>query len=209
MKQDKLKGMEQRGQAYWYQDGIWELIVGMLFVLYAGYYALVGSISEDQALHTVLTVGYIVVIPGGMLLGSWIAKRLKSRVSAPRTGYVTFGRSRGHKTQAVALGAVIAGGAVAGALLSDEIYVPVLIGGMGMAFGAGVTGFRLGVVRLAIVGAVALAGSVAIGLATTEPETAFSLFFGVAGVALAVSGIVTLIGYLNANPLPDDEEDEA
>jgi hypothetical protein len=209
MKNNNVEGMQRRGQSYWYQDGIWELGVGVLFMLYAAYYALVGSVDEQSTLFSILSIAYIGVIPGGMLLVSWAVKRVKVRISAPRTGYVTFGTSRPRRVNAIVISAVVAAGTIAGALLVKTLYVPVLVAGIGIAVGTGVTGVRLGVYRLSIAGAVGLVSSVFIGLVVDEPEPAFTYLFGITGAALAVTGLLALVRYLKKHPLPEAEEEEA
>ncbi|MFP4112886.1 MAG: hypothetical protein ACLFUA_00830 [Spirochaetales bacterium] len=206
MTNNGIETMQRRGQAYWYEDGIWELVLGVLFAAYAVYYGVVGLLPEDNTVGRILTVGYIAIIPGGMLLASRIVARLKSRISAPRTGYVSFRRSPRRWVRSAAVAAAAAIVSVVGFLLVDLVYVPVLVGGAGLAVALGWVGVRLGLVRIVVVGAISAVFAVALSLVTDDPEVAFSTLFGATGVASAIAGAGALVRYLREHPRPAEGE---
>lgn len=208
MMEDRIREMEKRGQSRWYEDGLWELVLGVLFVLYGAYYAAVGLLDEGSTLSTVMSVGYIVVVPGGMLIASRVMRSLKARLTAPRTGYVSFKRTSKRRLWTIAVASGAVGATVAFAALIRTVYVPVLIGGVGLAVGLGVTGYRLRLPRFVVVGAVGLVASFALAVMTDDPEVAFATLFGSVGAALAISGGTVFARYLRAHPVADDEEPE-
>jgi hypothetical protein len=74
----------QRAQRHWMEDGLVELMLGLLMSTQMGLYMAastlpVGFIFLAQALVITITLGIVAVF-----------KRLKARVSFPRTGYVAF-----------------------------------------------------------------------------------------------------------------------
>src|SRR6185369_4688276 len=74
----------RRAQRHWMEDGLVELMLGLLMSTQMGVYMLAGA----------LPVGFI-FLAQALVLASTLGivagfKRLKSRVSFPRTGYVAF-----------------------------------------------------------------------------------------------------------------------
>jgi len=51
MKHGNIRNLQRRGQAYWYEDGLWELVIGVLFVFYAAYYGVVGILPEESSVR--------------------------------------------------------------------------------------------------------------------------------------------------------------
>lgn len=206
MKRRNLRDMQKRGQQYWYEDGLWEITIGLLFVFYAAYYGVVGLLPEESDVRSIMSVGYVVVVPGTMLVASWIVHRLKERITAPRTGHITVARQSGHIVRTVLLAAVVAGATVVGALLIETLYVPVLVGGGGMAIALGLTSYRVGIRRMIAPAIVSLLAGFVLSVTTHEPEPAFSFLFGSVGLVIAMLGAVTLSRYLRRNPEQQDEE---
>ena len=208
MNQDTIERMRKRGQRYWFEDGLWELVIGSLLVVLAIYYGIVGSFEPGSALRTIFTVGYVVVVPGVMFLTSRVMRSLKAQVTAPRTGYVSFRRSKRRIARSVAIGATIAVATVAGTLLIEEINASVLISGLVIAFVFGATGYRVGPPRFYVPAVVSLTAAVLLSLTVDDSETAFSLLSGGVGLVVVASGGITFARYLRQNPGPDDLADE-
>jgi hypothetical protein len=207
MESQSIRDMQRRGQQYWYEDGLWELTIGLLFVFYAAYYGVVGLLPQESGLRSVLSVGYIVVVPGAMLVASWIVRRLKERITAPRTGHIAVVRSR-HIVQAAILAVVVGGATVAAALLIESLYVPVLVGGGGMAIALGITTYRVGIKRMIVPAIVSLIAGFVLSVTTSAPEPAFSFLFGSVGLVIAALGALTFSRYLRRNSKQQDEENE-
>lgn len=199
--------MRKRGEQYWYEDGLWELTIGLLFVFYSAYYGLVGLLPQESGLRSILSVGYIVVVPGAMLVASWIVRRLKERITAPRTGHIAVVRSR-HIIQAVILAAVVGAATVAAALLIESLYVPVLVGGGGMAIALAITAYRIGITRMIAPAVVSLIAGFVLSVTTDAPEPGFSFLFGSVGLVIAILGAVTFSRYLRRNPEQPSEEND-
>lgn len=204
MKNVDVDRMQRRGTMYWLEDGIWELALGILFVLYAGYYGTVAALPADSGIRIGMSVGYVVVIPGGMFALSMVVKRLKALVTVPRTGYVSFNKGPRRRIRSAIVGAAVAIVAFLGMELVDLLYMPVLIAGLGLALGLGITGHKIGLPRFIVVGGIGLATAIVLSLITDVPEIAFSVLFGSVGLIVSVTGAVVFRRYLRTNPMPQD-----
>jgi len=209
MAQDTIGTMQKRGQRYWFEDGLWELVIGSAFVVFAIYYGIVGSLETGSTLNTILSVGYVVVIPGVMILSSRIMRSLKARITAPRTGFVSFHRSKRRIARSIVVGVVVGGASAAGAIFIDAINTPVLLGGLAMAFVIGITGYRVGVRRIYVAAITILVSAIALSLTVADTEAGFALLFAIGGLVVAITGGITFVRYLHRNPVRDEEHGDS
>jgi hypothetical protein len=102
---------EQRARQYWYDDGLTEIATGCVFVA-------VGALFLAEAVGLVASgfssLGLIVVVFAGVLLGRWLVRVAKERITYPRTGFVQY------RLRARGMGARLATGAV-GAILAATV----------------------------------------------------------------------------------------
>jgi hypothetical protein len=80
----------KRAQRHWMEDGLVEMMLGLLMFTHMGVYMTLSALPEGPRANVGLTflvqalvLGITLAIVGGF-------KRLKARVSFPRTGYVAF-----------------------------------------------------------------------------------------------------------------------
>jgi hypothetical protein len=127
-----IRELERRPRRYWNIDGIPELVLGVVWVLW-GVALLVGEALPRGAAWRV----YWMVMPAVLVLGGMaanqITKALKRRVTYPRTGYVelpapTAAVRGGAAAIAVGAAAVVAGLILKGRTTGAEHTAPVAIG---------------------------------------------------------------------------------
>ncbi|NMB88380.1 MAG: hypothetical protein GYA17_08455 [Chloroflexi bacterium] len=157
-----------------------------------------------------LGLGQPVLLIGGAWLGRYAVRRLKEKITYPRTGYVLYRSSSGRQRwmragRSAGIGALVA---IVVILVSHQVgdhWVPAISGGL-FCLAMLLVSARMGLVRFLWLGvAVAL-----IGILTTllDLPTLYdtALFFGLFGLAWLASGGLTLLDYLrNTQPLPEGE----
>lgn len=198
-----LASMQNRGPRYWYEDGIYELVLGALFLVFSACQLVAALAPGGSAARGLAGAGFVAVVPAGMWLAVRMVRRLKAWITVPRTGYVSFHRSGRRYWRTLAIAIAFSGLAVAATFLVRGVLVPPIIAGavwcLGMAWIAG----RLNLPRFALLGACGLAAGIALGLLLEEPAAACAAYFAAVGLLLAASGAVTLAGYLRRHPQPE------
>lgn len=104
-----LAEIEGRPVRSWNIDGLQELMMGVLWIIWGGAF-LVGQTLPKNWMSAL----YWTVVPALLALsgfgGNWVVKRLKERITFPRTGYVELKEaSRATRLGTAALAMVIAG----------------------------------------------------------------------------------------------------
>ena len=202
---DDLKHSQLRAIQYFYADGSFEFGFGLLCLL-LGVYFFVETHVQGWLL-AVVDGSLVLVMIGGAWLINRLIKRLKERLTWPRTGYIKYRREEGpRRGWRVATGLVVGGlvGAI-GAVLVTSLNIrlatmPVLTGFI-LGIVLGFLGWRARLPRFYL-----LAGlSAATGLAVSGMENAIALAacYLAIGLLLFVSGGVTLWVYLRSTRPPE------
>jgi hypothetical protein len=104
-----LTDIEHRAKRYWNVDGLPELMMGLLWMLWGGSWLFGQSLPRGTAWNV-----YWMFTPALLALSGvasvWATKKLKARITFPRTGYVEWkGPTRGERltAAAVAMGAAM------------------------------------------------------------------------------------------------------
>lgn len=197
----RIRDAERRAYRYWYEDGLIDILLGM-FLLLVGATSVLEEVPLPEGLAIAAGVVRIVVVVVAALVLRRIVRRLKERVTYPRTGYVAYRRRPGW-LRWLKVGTGVTAGAIIGLLSVSQSgvvqWLPVLAGTL---IGAALlyAGVRFDLTRyhaLALVSV--LAGGVAAWLALSS-TLRLALLLGIVGLAAVVAGVVTLIGYLRRNP---------
>ena len=85
----ELEGAQQRSQRYWTIDGLPELMMGLLWVLWGGAWLFGHSLPRGPvfAMYWMFTPA-LLALSG--VASVWATKKLKARITFPRTGYVEW-----------------------------------------------------------------------------------------------------------------------
>jgi hypothetical protein len=196
-----LKNPQLRALQYWPMDGLSELLVGFIFLLAAIIYYVQESTS-GSLLSKILGIASVILVCGVGFGGRWIIQRIKERTTYPRTGYVNYKSSwknKGNVAIAVGVMALVLAFVVFTAVTDTKL----------IAWGPVVCGLFLGILMiqagyrqprfyfLAFLGLLIGAGLVVSGIRIV---LGMSLFFGLNGLILLISGSLTLWKYLRQNP---------
>jgi|SRR3990170_8481642 len=87
--QPDLDELARRPRRYWTIDGLPELVVGVLWIIWGGAWLIGQNIPHDWR-----WAAYWLIVPPVLALSgfavNWITRRLKERITFPRTGYVEW-----------------------------------------------------------------------------------------------------------------------
>ncbi len=204
-----IKNLTRRTYQYWYNDGLTELAAGSLILL-IGLINLALALLNSSILNQVSLIFQPLVLIGGVFAINGIIKPLKERYVYPRTGYVAYHKPEGRRlhllrAMAAVLGLVIA---IAAALLLrviNEAWIPAFVG-LALAMFMTYLGVKLGLMRFFVVaGFTILLGIIAAWLQLNDLYAKFFIYGGF-GLALIVSGGLTLWHYLRSTQPPAGEE---
>jgi len=197
----------RRTSRYWYEDGLAEMAMGCIFAALGLVFFLQRALPPGPLQALCGMLGPLAAVVGVGLLGSRVLKVAKARITYPRTGYVAYRRmTASHRLQKAAMGGAI-GALVAtiAALPSLKVWVPA-ISGLIMGSVWVYLGHRLDLPRLYMLAAAAAVLGILVSLGGFDDLTAGALYFAGLGLAIVVSGAVTLGVYLRSTePLAEEE----
>lgn len=195
--EQQLAQSEQRALRYWYQDGLFELGLGVLFLLVGILFGMEARLPVDSGWRVFAVLALPVLTVGGVLLLRWVVRRLKEQITYPRTGYVAYRRpAKARWWRAAIAGAM--GGLVAVLLATHPIslaWIPAIQGLLiGLVIYTLANRFNLGRFYLYAV------ASVLFGVGATwrvdEPAWGSAFYFAASGVVLIAGGGWVLNRYL-------------
>jgi len=213
MNNDEMKQVEKRVKRYWYTDGIAELASGGMFLLLGLYFGVLGYFEEGSLVSVILQVSMILVFVGGAFGVRWLVNTLKSRLTYPRTGYVEYRvNEKDAKMRRYVVMAVAMMFAVASIVLIDYIRgldSMVLFSGViiGVIFVA-LRGRSSGLKRFYLLGGLSIVLGIGLAFSNLTQVYTLSLFYGLLGIAIIISGGVVMRQYINENPVQMENDNE-
>lgn len=200
----EIDRVQQRTWRYWYEDGVVEIAAGGIFLLLGLLFLVEGIAPAGSLPASFSAIGLPVVLIGGMWLAGRIVAAVKARLTYPRTGYVAYSQPARARRLATGIVAVVVGALVAGLLTrapATLAWVPLL---QGLIVGAALLYFgqRIGLTRFFVLALVSALAGVAASLAGLGESLGDAAYFGAMGVALLVSGGLTLRTYLSRTQPP-------
>jgi hypothetical protein len=213
MNNDDMKQVEKRVKRYWYTDGIAELASGGLFLLLGLYFGVLGYFEEGSLVSVILQVSMVLVLVGGAYGVRWLVNALKSRLTYPRTGYVEYRiNEKDAKRRRWVVAAVAMIIASASIVLVDYIRgldSMVLITGVlvGVIFIA-LRGRSSGLQRFYVLGGLAILMGTGLAYSGLPQIYTLTLFYGLLGIAVIISGGLVLRRYLAENPPQSEMSNE-
>lgn len=208
--QTNLSNVEQRVRRYWYTDGIGEIIGGGVFLSLAAYFSIQQYFGAQSAIGAILESGLIVILIGAVMIGRRMINALKTRLTYPRTGYVDYSAPEKNvmwrRVFTMAIGMAVAIFSIAITRSISTIDSMVAVTGVLVAVILLVKqGWSFGVPRFYVLSAASLILGVILSVSGLPRGYNLGLFYGLIGIAFAVSGGVTLWKYLQENPMPSED----
>lgn len=208
---DDIDKTVKRPQRYWFVDGLTEIAVGVIFVLVGLLFLVESFAPPDSPLAQISALGFPVIVILGWLVASRLVGAAKARLTYPRTGYVEYRRQPArHRVTRFVIGAAI-GIAVAFvlgvlAMTAPEslAWIPALQGLIVGAFWA-YLGWHFALTRFYVLAIVSVVLGPAAALAGLGDIRGNGVYFSLMGVAMIVSGAVTLLSYLRQTKASGDD----
>jgi hypothetical protein len=205
---ENLDKLSKRSQQYWYSDGFAEIVVGGLFVLLGAYFWLQYILEASSSLAGMLTTMFVILIVGSGFLGRWLIRTLKERITYPRTGYVAFRRPERSRLRSILIIALTISVAIAiSALFAGEASLQRWIPGVsGLVIGLLWTyfGLKSELIRFYLVGIFSVLTGAATSWWGSDTGLGLTIIYGLVGLAMVISGTITLLRYLNASEADND-----
>lgn len=199
----------RRTQQYWFEDGLVELLLGLLFLLLSGlFWWQVTSDSEYAPLVGGIAMPFIITL-GAILMGVSL-RWLKQWLVYPRTGYVTYAKPTNKQRGLSALLGLVIGAATAAAIVQLELAeLTTAFIGAGMGFALFMLGNRAGLMRFHLLAVWAVAVGIVIAFLGVNENVASTYALGLIGLGLMVSGTVGFWHYWQNSEPGNDEPMEA
>lgn len=210
---DATVEIEQRVKRYWYMDGIGELMGGGMCFLLGLYFPAQQYFGEQSFIGGLLQAGFVVILIGGVFLSRRLVNVLKSRLTYPRTGYVEYRENNRNAIFMRVLAAVVAATVAVVSIFVARRFATIdamaAVTGVLMAVILIVKqGWSSGVGRFYFLSAASLVFGGVLSVSGFSRGYNLGLFYGLMGIAFAVSGGLTLNRYLRDNPLPAEAANE-
>ena len=199
----------RRTQQYWFEDGLVELLMGLLFmVLSILFWWQVSSDSKYAPLVGGIAMPFIITL-GAILMGVTL-RWLKQRFVYPRTGYITYAKpTNKQRSMSLLVGAVI--GAVMAVLIIqlDLANLGTALIGVAVGFGLFMLGNRVGLMRFHLLAVWSVVVGVTISYLQVDESMASTYALGFIGLGLLVSGVLVFWRYWHNSKPGNDEPMEA
>jgi len=207
-----IKRIEKRTVQYFYEDGLNEIALGLIFLLLGGYFFAQAAIPEGSPLNAMLSVLFVFVIISSGFLVSRFIRYFKRRITYPRTGYVAFKKKKPNPKRRAAV--VITSGLIGASLAALYTLSPALkalfpaLNGLLFAVAIFFIANKVGLVRFHVLAAASAAIGVVVTTSGVGDIKGVSLYYGLFGAAMVVSGLAALIVYLRRSPRPEAGDTE-
>jgi len=203
MTDDEIRDMERRTRRYFYDDGFVEIAVGLLFLLLGGYFFADVALPAGSRIKSWLDASLVLVVLAGVYLVGRLVRFLKHRITYPRTGYVAYKKKEATPRRRV--GAALSGGVIGAALAalfaaspSSRAWLPA-INGVVLALACFFFARRTEVGRFYILAAASAIIGTGVALAGIGDTKGISLYYGVFGATVLLSGLAAFRLYLRGS----------
>jgi MFS family permease len=201
-----IKKIEKRAVQSFYDDGLVEIAVGLIFVLLSAYFLSQTIVPRGSSINAILMGLFMIVLVSSNFLGGRFVRFFKRRITYPRTGYVEFKKKEPspRRRAAAAIAAGIIGASLAalyGLSSSVRTLIPASYGVL-IGIAVFVIANRIRLVRFMVLSAVSTMIGVGIAVAGFDEIKGAFLYYLLFGLAVIASGLATLIIYLRRHPRP-------
>lgn len=198
-----LAEVARRPQRYWTVDGLPELVMGFLWIVWGGAWLIGESLPRDWRYTIYWTLTPVLLVLSGFA-AVWTIKRLKARWTFPRTGYVEW-RGPTHGERLVAAGVAM--------VTAMVLAVTIVRGGSGAEHAGPVVGvilslsFVVASLRQRAPHYLALAGvALVTGVSLSAINTGWASvnwMFLILGAATSALGAVRLTRFVRKHPMAE------
>jgi hypothetical protein len=204
---DPITHLQKQTFRYYYQDGLVELAVGILFAVIGLDTWLISSAPQGTPILIAAWILLPLLTIGGIIGVQRFVKNLKEKHVHSRTGYIEYlARPNRYRWLISAAGLALV---IAVLLLPyDWIQKGSVAGGTILCIILASIGAQVGLKRLIATGALALALGVAFALSPLTDNASLAATFAAEGLILILTGALVFRKYLAENPLPAEGTDD-
>lgn len=199
---DKIDHTVQRTRQYWFIDGLAELSVGGLFILLAVYFFIQAILPAGSPALLIFQLSFVFLLFGMIFFSRYMLKKLKDRITFPRTGYVSYKKaSKKQKLLSTSIAFTIAAIPMIIFFVTPfsfnwiPVFTGLLVGAIWL-----ISALRIGLLRLYLQALLSLILGVLISLVNLDAYPSLAIYYGVMGIVLALSGGIVLSNYLRRHP---------
>jgi len=198
---NEIAATQRRALGYWFVDGVAEIAGGTaILICGALLYAAVATGIEQLG-----TLSLLVLI-GAFPVTAWIVRKVKERITYPRTGYVAYPPpSRARRIVAAAVGFLAAGliAPINAYVGGGKVSTVVLAFGLLVGAFTALRAWRTGAPRFYVVAAALVVVSGILATNGVGIEDGIGLMLLIYGATLVTTGVWALARYLRANDKPE------
>ena len=198
-----IQDIQKQTYRYYYQDGLVELAVGILFLVIGLDTYVISSVSPGSPAAIAAWIALPVLTIAGFFGVQRFVKNLKEHHVHPRTGYIEFVPKR-NPARWVISGVTLALVIAVIVLPYDWLQKGSVAGGVILCLILASIGAQVDLKRLIVVGVLSLFTGVAFALSTLSDNASLAATFAVVGLILVITGGVAFQQYMNKNPLPQE-----
>jgi hypothetical protein len=204
---DDINHTVQRTRQYWFIDGLAELSVGGLFILLGVYFFIQAILPAGSLALLIFQLSFVFILFGMIFISRYLLNKLKSRITFPRTGYVSYKKaSKKQKLLSASLAILIASLPIILFFTTPlsvnwiPVFTGLLVGTIWL-----ISALRIGLLRLYLQALLSLIMGVLISLANLDTYPSLAIYYGVMGTVLAMSGGIILAKYLSQHPAIEND----
>ena len=199
---DKIEHTMQRTRQYWFIDGLAELSVGGLFIILGIYFFIQAILPPGSLTLIIFQLSFVFLLFGTIFFSRYLLKKFKSRITFPRTGYVSY-RKASKRQKLLSVGLALAIGSIPIILFFSTplsfnwipVFTGLLVGAIWL-----ISAIRIGLLRLYLQALLSLILGILISLINLDAYPSLAIYYGVMGIVLSMSGGIVLAKYLRQHP---------
>lgn len=202
-----IKELQKRTKRYWYTDGLHEIAFGFICLVLSLYFLAQVLLPQGSLLANLLTAGFVLLLLGSAFLTRWIVTTLKERLTYPRTGYVSYAKPAARYNWLSAILGLLFAILLVTFFATHPASLAWMSAASGLVFAAvwAALGYRLGLSRFYLLAGAALIFGAIPTFTGMQEILGLATFYGLIGLAMFVSGGLTLKSYLeNTQPATED-----
>jgi len=203
---NEIDQIQKETSRYYYEDGLVELAVGILFAVIGLNTWLVSIAPKGTSLALAAWIALPILTVGGIFGVQRFVKNLKERHVHPRTGYISYDtKPNPYRWLVIGIPLVIVFLAI---LFPDSrLNRESVMGGILLCLILVSIGAQVNLRRLIAIGFIGIILGISMAYMPGSEHAGLSLTYAGTGLALLFSGGVAWRSYLSNNPFPEDDQE--
>jgi hypothetical protein len=203
-----IQDIQKQTYRYYYEDGLAELAVGILFSVIGLNLWLVSAAPKGTPLALAAWIALPILTIGGIFGVQYFVKKHKEIQVYPRTGYIAYD-TQPNPYRWLIMGIPLLVVILAGIFPDSRLNRESVMGGILLCLVLVSIGVRVNLGRLIGIGILGLVLGITLAYMQVSEHVGLAITYTAAGLALLFSGGVAWRSYLSKNPFPGDDQEAA